>query len=175
MDPRLVASVRDRFASVFGGTPEGVAAAPGRVNLIGEHTDYNDGFVLPMGIERGLSVAFRRRADGVLRVHSLAREETREVTLARLAPVSAPEWIDYVAGVAWVLAGAGHPIGGADLAIGSDLPMGAGLSSSAALEVAVARALCAAYGITWEAIPFAKLCQRAGRRVARPRPGQPHR
>jgi len=161
MDPRLAASVRERFTSVFGAAPEGVAIAPGRVNLIGEHTDYNDGFVLPMGIERGLSVAFRRRADGVLRVHSLARAETREVTIAALAPVKKPDWIDYVAGVAWVLAGAGHPIGGADLAVGSDLPMGAGLSSSAALEVAVARALCAAYGIAWEAIPFAKLCQRA--------------
>jgi galactokinase len=160
-DPQLAASVRERFTSVFGGAAEGLAVAPGRVNLIGEHTDYNDGFVLPMGIERGLSVAFRRRADGLLRVHSLAREETRELTLARLAPVRAPQWIDYVAGVAWVLAGAGHPVGGADLAIGSDLPMGAGLSSSAALEVAVARALCAAYGIAWDAIPFAKLCQRA--------------
>jgi galactokinase len=161
MDPRLAATVRERFASTFGGTPDGVAIAPGRVNLIGEHTDYNDGFVLPMGIERGLAVAFRRRPDGVLRVHSLARAETRELTITALAPVKKPDWIDYVAGVAWVLAGAGHAIGGADLAIGSDLPMGAGLSSSAALEVAVARALCAAYGVTWEAIPFAKLCQRA--------------
>ena len=161
--------VRERFASVFGGPPDGVAVAPGRVNLIGEHTDYNDGFVLPMGIERGLAVAFRRRADGVLRVHSLAREETREVTLAALAPVTQPDWIDYVAGVAWVLAGAGHPIGGADLAIGSDLPMGAGLSSSAALEVAVARALCAAYGIAWDADPVREALPARRERVRRHR------
>jgi galactokinase len=161
MDPHLAASVRERFASVFGGAPDGIAIAPGRVNLIGEHTDYNDGFVLPMAIERGLAVGYRPRADGVLRVHSLARDETRELTLRGLAPVASPQWVDYVAGVAWVLAGAGHSVGGADLAIGSDLPMGAGLSSSAALEVAVARSLCAAYGTAWNALAFAKLCQRA--------------
>jgi galactokinase len=158
--------VRDAFAGLAGAPAQGVAFAPGRVNLIGEHTDYNDGFVLPMAIDRGVTAAFGTRADRRLRVHALAFGETREVGLDGLAPGTAEArardgWMSYVAGVGWALESAGHRLPGLDLALAADLPMGAGLSSSAALEVAVARAWCAAAGIPWRPAEMARLCQKA--------------
>ena len=161
MESRLVARVRARYLEAFGEEPEGVAVAPGRVNLVGEHTDYNDGFVLPMAIDRGVAVAFRRRDDERLRVHSDATGETWEADIGSLAPPVYARWSDYVAGVAWAMAGAGQPVGGADLAVAGDVPIGAGLSSSAALEVSAARALAAAHGLCWDPVGMARLCQRA--------------
>jgi galactokinase len=161
MDPRLGAEVRALFAVVFGAEPEGVAVAPGRVNLIGEHTDYNEGFVLPLAIDRDLAVAYRARTDGRLRVHSRERNQTWESALKELTPPRQAAWSDYVAGVAWALAGAGHGLAGVDLAVAGDVPVGAGLSSSAALEVATARALAAASGLPWDPVAMARLCQRA--------------
>ena len=159
-DPRQEAA--RRFHDVFGGAAPLLAEAPGRVNLMGEHTDYNEGFVLPMGIERHAVVAFRARGDGRLRATSSAFGETREVELGGLAPGGGGgHWMDYVAGVAWALLESGRGVGGADLAIAGDVPIGSGLSSSAALEVAVARALCAASSLPWDAVEMARLCQRA--------------
>ena len=136
--------VKDRFGESFPGEPPRLAAAPGRVNLIGEHTDYNDGFVLPMAIGRAAVVAFRPRRDGVLRVHSIAFGETREAALdVARGSRAATDWFAYVAGVAWAFASAGLPVCGLDVVVDGDVPIGAGLSSSAALEMATARALCA--------------------------------
>ncbi len=120
------------------GPPRVAASAPGRVNLVGGHTDYNDGWVLPAAIDRRTAVAARDRSDDRLRVYSAATDEER--TVGPDDPTGG--WTDYVAGVAWALREAGVPVGGADLAVASDVPVGAGLSSSAALEVAVAGALC---------------------------------
>jgi galactokinase len=131
------------------------------VNLIGEHTDYNDGFVLPMAIERSAVVAFRPRDDGRLRVHSIAYGETNEAALDALAPPGGHGWFAYVAGVAWAFAAEGLPVRGADLVVDGDVPLGAGLSSSAALEMATARALCAASGVAWDAVHMARLGQKA--------------
>jgi galactokinase len=161
MESRLVARVRARYFEAFCEDPHGVAVAPGRVNLVGEHTDYNDGFVLPMAIDRGLAVAYRPRGDHRLRVHSDATGETWEADVASLEPPVYARWSDYVAGVAWAMARAGHPVAGADLAVAGDVPIGAGLSSSAALEVATARALAAAYDLPWEPVAMARLCQQA--------------
>jgi galactokinase len=131
------------------------------VNLIGEHTDYNDGFVLPVAIDRTVAVAAAPVEGKKVRVYSAdfdARDEW---------PVDAPrrtgrgEWRDYVRGVAWTLLDAGFELRGADLAIAGDVPLGAGLSSSAALEVAVAGALCAVAGTEMEAERLALLCQNA--------------
>jgi galactokinase len=162
----LATRVQQAFADRFGAPPDGVAFAPGRVNLIGEHTDYNDGFVLPMALDRGVAVAFRARADRRLRVHASAFGETREVGLDGLAPLSVHgnghgAWMPYVAGVGWALETAGHRVPGLDVVVEADLPMGAGLSSSAALEVAMARAWCEAGGLSWRPAEMARLCQKA--------------
>ncbi|WP_330328474.1 galactokinase [Streptomyces sp. NBC_00536] len=150
------------FGALYGGLPDGVWAAPGRVNVIGEHTDYNDGFALPMALPQTTRVAARRRDDGVLRLHS-AREGDRitEIRVADLAPGTVSGWARYPAGTVWALAEAGHPVGGADLHIDSTVPTGAGLSSSAALECAVAVAYDDLYGLALPRPELARIAQRA--------------
>jgi galactokinase len=130
--------VAEEFAEAFGGEPDGRWWAPGRVNLIGEHTDYNDGFVLPLALPCGVAAAARRAERPVLRVRSLQQDATVEVPLADIAPAAVAGWSAYVAGVAWALREAGHDIPGLDVVVDGDVPPGAGLSSSAALECAVA-------------------------------------
>jgi galactokinase len=125
------------FRSRFGGTPDGVWLAPGRANLMGEHTDYNDGYVLPFALGQAVTVAAARRAGRQLTLCS--RQEPAaavQIALDGLAPGQVTGWAAYPAGVAWALEAAGHPVPGACIAIDSDLPAGAGLSSSAALECA---------------------------------------
>ena len=122
--------------------PVGVSVAPGRVNLIGEHTDYNDGFVLPMNVERGTRVAFCPRGDHRVRVYSAHAGAVAEFVVGE-APDALPTWARYAANVAAVLREADLPTGGMDAAISSDVPIGGGLSSSASLECAVAGALLA--------------------------------
>jgi galactokinase len=156
----LVEGVRGRFADVFGGTAR-VALAPGRVNLIGEHTDYNDGFVLPMALDLAAAVAFRPRTDRRLRLHAAAYGETRELLLDELAPGRDTGWVAYVAGVAWAFAEAGLHTVGLDAVVDGNVPLGAGLSSSAALELAAARALADAGGVSWDPRAMARLGQRA--------------
>ncbi len=158
----LAHTAADRFAELTGRAPEGCWAAPGRVNVIGEHTDYNDGFVLPMAIDRHVVVAAAVRRDRVLRVRSLERGETVEIPdVERLAPGAPGGWVAYPAGVAWAARGAGHAVGGADLVIASSVPAGAGLSSSAALECAAGRALLDLHGIELSPVDLARLAQRA--------------
>ncbi len=155
-------TIRARFAQlVSGATKPRVAIAPGRVNLIGEHTDYNDGFVLPMAIEASVRVAFAPRPDRMLRVDAVSYGETREVLLGALAPRSVEGWMAYVAGTAWAMETAGHQLVGIDAVIDSNVPVGAGLSSSAALEMATARALSEASGIAWDPFVMARLGQKA--------------
>ncbi len=130
------------LAERFGSSPDGVWRAPGRANLIGEHTDYNDGWVMPFALRRSVCVAAARRRDGVLAMSS--RQEPgadASLPLDDLAPGAVTGWAAYPAGVAWALRRAGFRVPGASLAVDSDLPPGAGLSSSAALECAVALAL----------------------------------
>jgi galactokinase len=135
--------------------------APGRANLMGEHTDYNEGFVLPFALAQGVTATATARDDGLLVLRSKQRP-TEPVTLSldSLAPGSVSGWAAYPAGVAWALRGAGFDIAGASIDIGSDLPVGAGVSSSAALECSVALALCSLSGL---AVPRAKLATIAQR------------
>ncbi|MBC3843790.1 galactokinase [Streptacidiphilus sp. 4-A2] len=149
------------FRARFGGDPEGVWQAPGRVNLIGEHTDYNDGFVLPLALPHATRVAAARRTDGRLRVHSAQAAQPAEVDLAGLVPGSVEGWAVYPAAVVWALREAGHEVGGADLYVDSDVPVGAGLSSSAALECAVGLAYSDLHGLGLELPQLALLAQRA--------------
>ncbi|WP_405833091.1 galactokinase [Streptomyces sp. NBC_00105] len=152
----------DTFGRLFGGSPDGVWAAPGRVNLIGEHTDYNDGFALPMALPQTTLLAARARTDGRLRLHSAQGDgRITDLAVSGLAPGSARGWTGYPAGVVWALAEAGHPVGGADLHFDSTVPTGAGLSSSAALECAVAVAYDELYGLGLPGPELARIAQRA--------------
>lgn len=135
--------------------------APGRVNLIGEHTDYNHGFVLPMAIDCHVAVAVAPNGRECLRAHSIEYNTTHELYFQELQPPPRLGWFDYVAGVAWALMDAGHQLIGLDVAIAGNVPIGAGLSSSAALELASARAFATASSIAWDAVAMAKLAQRA--------------
>ena len=146
------------FRDCYGSEPDGGWLAPGRVNLIGEHTDYNDGFVLPFALSRGTLVMAARTGDGLLQMRSRqVRGNAAAVAVAGLRPGSVPGWAAYPAGVVWALREAGYPVGGARLVIDSDVPRGAGLSSSAALECSVALALADLYqlGITRPALAAA--------------------
>ena len=138
-----------------------VFRAPGRVNLIGEHTDYNEGFVMPAAIDFATNAIISPRADRRLSVFSENCEEAIEFDLDDPAPRAASHWSDYVKGVAVVLEQSGYILEGANLRIRGDVPMGAGLSSSAALEVAAAQALLANSGQSVSPVELAKLCQRA--------------
>jgi galactokinase len=149
----------EKFRELFGGEPR-VFRAPGRVNLIGGHVDYNEGWVLPIAIDRACHVLARSRADGTLRIHSEQFGETVEHSVGA-ARGNAHHWSDYLRGVAWSLGEAGAKISGADLLIASDVPVGAGLSSSAALEVSTAFALLGVSGQTMERAAIARACQRA--------------
>jgi galactokinase len=157
--------LRDRvtsaFRSRFGSEPAFVVRAPGRVNLIGEHTDYNDGFVFPMAIDRAAWIALRARADGRVVATSLDFDETREFELGRLVKKESDSWIEYLKGTAWALQGAGHPLKGFEGVVAGDVPLGAGLSSSASIEMATARAFAAASDLRWEPAPMALLGQKA--------------
>ncbi|MEU6600496.1 galactokinase [Streptomyces flaveolus] len=154
--------VAERFAELYGAEPEGVWAAPGRVNLIGEHTDYNDGFVMPFALPHQAVAAVSRRDDGVLRLHSEDVEGgIVELRLDALAPQTDQEWTAYPAGVLWALREAGHEVTGADIHLSSTVPTGAGLSSSAALEVVIALALNDLYDLGLQRWRLARLCQRA--------------
>jgi galactokinase len=142
------ARVRELFTDRFGAEPDGTWSAPGRVNLIGEHTDYNGGLCLPFDLPHRTYVAVRRTDGGTVRLVS-AQESTgvREVALSEVAPGTVTGWPAYVVGVAWALREAGHEVGGFDIAVDSCVPYGAGLSSSAALECSAAVALDALFGL----------------------------
>ncbi|HZB67720.1 MAG TPA: galactokinase [Ornithinibacter sp.] len=133
--------VVETYRAVFGADPEGVWSAPGRVNLIGEHTDYNDGLVLPIALPQRTYAACSPGVDGLLRAHSAQTGETVEVRLAEVGPGTPSGWTAYVAGVMWALAADGHDVGGLDVAVDSEVPLGGGLSSSAALECSVGAAV----------------------------------
>ncbi|MDX3576104.1 MULTISPECIES: galactokinase [unclassified Streptomyces] len=154
--------VREGFVELYGAEPDGVWAAPGRVNLIGEHTDYNDGFVMPFALPHTAVAAVSRREDGRLRLHSSDVEGgVVELELASLTPGTDDGWASYPAGVVWALRDAGHDVTGADVHLASTVPTGAGLSSSAALEVVVALALNDLFALGLPGWQLARLCQRA--------------
>jgi galactokinase len=136
--------------------------APGRANLMGEHTDYNEGFVLPFALAQGVTATAAARDDGLLVLRSRQKPaEPVTLSLASLAPRSVTGWAAYPAGVAWALRGAGFDVLGASVDIDSDLPVGAGVSSSAALECSVALALCSLSGLSVRREELAKIAKRA--------------
>jgi galactokinase len=158
---RVITAFRERT----GRDPDGVWAAPGRVNLIGEHTDYNDGFVLPAAIDRQVVAAAGRREGGRLRVWSLQTGPPADLELEGIGPGRVEGWAAYPAGVAWALGQAGTKVGGVDVVVDGDVPAGAGLSSSAALECAAAAALADLFGAGLDRVALAGVARRAENEV----------
>lgn len=154
---------REAVVERFGGTDETIryVSAPGRVNLIGGHTDYNDGVVLPTAIDHRTVVAARPRDDDVIRVHSLDFDQTVTFELDSITSLDDPEWVNYVQGVAKRLRDRGHDVHGADVVINGDVPIGSGLSSSAALEVAVAEGLTASNDLQLDGDELVTVCWEA--------------
>jgi galactokinase len=148
------------FQEIYHQPPPFVARAPGRVNLIGEHTDYNDGFVLPMAIDRAVWIAFRPRNDSLVKLRLLDFNDDIEFDLQNLTRQSSSP-VEYIKGVAWALQESGLSLTGFDGVLRGDVPIGAGLSSSAALELAVARTFAQTSDLAWDARHMARLAQRA--------------
>ncbi|HYN74778.1 MAG TPA: galactokinase [Candidatus Limnocylindria bacterium] len=160
-----VDTTRDAFRAAFGGEPAGVWSAPGRVNLIGEHTDYNDGFVLPFALRQRAWVAARPRGDA--RVHLISAERgSAELSLRDVGPGRPTGWAAYVTGPWWALKEHGVEVGGLDVLLLSDVPVGAGLSSSAAVECASVLAARDLFGGPEDLAELALLAQRAENVVA---------
>lgn len=151
-----------RFEETYGRRAEIVSVAPGRVNLIGEHTDYNDGLVLPAAIDRSVAVAAAPRDDGIIRARSVDYAQSDEFNLERVRRfMGSRGWRDYVRAMAWAMQDEQFELQGADLLIAGDVPAGAGLSSSAAIELAVAGALARVAGLDIDRTLLALLAQRA--------------
>jgi len=147
------------YASHFNAKPQFIVRAPGRVNLIGEHTDYNDGFVLPMAIDRAVWIALSPRADSQIRIHSLDLEVDSAFDLDSLT--KGEGWAEYPKAIANQLLKRGYKLIGFDAVMTGDVPRGAGLSSSAAVELAIARAFAVISGFAWDAPKMARIAQKA--------------
>jgi galactokinase len=157
-------SAKARFVDIVGAEPEGLWAAPGRVNLIGEHTDYNAGLALPFAIDRATVVAARRRTDGLVRVYSTTFDQQATARMGDLnewEPASFAAWARYPLGVIWCMARSGIDVPGLDIVISSNVPLGSGLSSSGALTVAIAVAVDDLSGSRLAPIDAARIAQSA--------------
>ena len=159
----LASHVASEFEKLYGRPPRWIAAAPGRVNIIGEHTDYNDGFVLPMAIEYYSVMAADRPVDSreVITLRSTLEAEEATIDLTRPVRPAAPKWGNYPRGVVAGFQERGIQPGGLDVLLHSTVPLGSGLSSSAALEVCTATLLEAVTGTTLDPVEKALLCQKA--------------
>lgn len=135
--------------------------SPGRINLIGEHTDYNEGFVLPAAINKAAYIALNKREDDRIVLHSADWNQTFEINLSEIAPQSKPSWPNYLLGVVAQFQKAGYALTGFEAALSSDVPVGGGLSSSAAIECAMAMALSAAFDHSISRLDLVKMSQKA--------------
>ncbi len=152
--------VKEKFHSTFADSKPLIVRSPGRVNLIGEHTDYNHGFVLPAAINKAIYMAVSRRSDDQLHIVSVDLDRTYKGSIHTIEP-SGMHWPDYILGVIQQLQGLGHPLGGLNCVFGGDIPLGAGMSSSAALECATAFALNELFGLGLDQMTMVKLSQKA--------------
>ncbi len=150
--------VKTEFEKRFGESPASIVRAPGRVNLIGEHTDYNEGFVLPMAIDRAIWIALRPRQDSRVVVHSLDFPKPADFSLEEIT--HSDGWDEYVHGVAWSLKDSGFVLHGWEGVLSSNIPVAAGLSSSAALELATARAFWSISRWDWNPTQMAQLAKK---------------
>ncbi len=153
--------IEEMFKKIFRTTPEVVVRAPGRVNLIGEHTDYNDGFVLPAAIDRFIEFGGRRRADRTVRVHSTDFQDSTEFSLDDIQKDEDHRWSNYLRGVSKFLEADGHRLTGAEIVFGGNVPRESGLSSSAAVEVGSTVFWQKLAGLTLDPVYIVKLSRRA--------------
>ncbi len=160
MESRIERDLIAAFRQSFAREPR-LFRAPGRINLIGEHVDYNDGFVMPAALDLSIWAAIAPRADRRLRIRSLIMDEIVEFDLDEADARPRGDWTDYVRGVAIFLQRAGYRLSGADLVFNGDLPIGAGLSASAAFEVSAGFALLTISGAKVDRVELARICQRA--------------
>jgi galactokinase len=157
----LINDTTQRYRKIYGADPEIVVIAPGRVNLIGEHTDYNNGYVLPVAIDRQIIIAAGRRNDDALHLHTADLQSSVIIPLSNVVFDHSQLWTNYPAGVAHLFQVAGYPIGGANFCVRGNIPIAAGLSSSAAIEIASALAFRHLYNIKISILDLIKLAQRA--------------
>jgi galactokinase len=148
------------FSDRFGDSPTSLVRAPGRVNLIGEHTDYNDGFVLPMAIDKSIWFAIRPRQDRTVILQSIDLDDTLQFDLNQITHTDSG-WGEYIKGTTWALQEAGYRLQGWEGVFAGDIPIGAGLSSSAAIEVGTTRAFSAVSNFSWSPVEMAKIAQNA--------------
>jgi galactokinase len=158
--PSLSYRVKEKFRSVFAESNPLIVRSPGRVNLIGEHTDYNHGFVLPAAINKAIYMAVSRRSDDELHLVSLDLDRQYTGSAKKVVP-SSLHWPDYILGVVQQIQALGHELGGFNCVFGGDIPLGAGMSSSAALECATAFAVNQLFGLGLDPMAMVKLAQRA--------------
>lgn len=158
---KVQTDIRQRFAEIFGGEPAAVVRAPGRVNLIGEHTDYNDGYVLPVAIDRSVLVAAAPRDDRQVVIYALDFGESVAFSLDDIEYDRAKTWSNYQRGVAYFLEERGIRLPGLNTVVTGDVPIGSGLSSSAAVEVSMAYTWQVIAGFELSRVELALLCQRA--------------
>jgi galactokinase len=156
----LADRVASTFTQLFGSSPALVVRAPGRVNLIGEHTDYNDGFVMPLAIDRAVWIALRPATARRVKAFSMDFNGWGEFSLDAFDR-GQDGWLEYIKGMAWTLREDGHAVSGWEGVVAGDVPLGAGLSSSAALEMAAGRAFAAVSSVPWDAKRMALAAQRA--------------
>lgn len=162
MEKLLKEKVVEKFRNLFGSEPEFVVFAPGRVNLIGEHTDYSDGFVLPFAINLGIILAFSPTYNDKIDIYAIDFDQMFSHRMSKFSKGPA-DWTAYIKGVIWALKSQFVDLNGFQGVIAGNLPIGAGLSSSAALEVAAAKAFCISSDVDLSNTELAKICQRAER------------
>ena len=154
-----IQGLKENFQSLFNAEPL-LVRSPGRVNIIGEHTDYNEGFVLPAAIDKAIYIAVAKRNDNIISLYAQDYQQSHEVTTSSVAP-SDKHWPNYILGVVDQLQKMGHTIGGFNLVIDGNVPLGAGLSSSAAVECATAFALNELFSLGMEKLAMVKAGQKA--------------
>lgn len=154
-------SKENTFLQIFQSPPEFISSAPGRINLIGEHTDYNNGYVLPAAIHLRTYFLISARPDDKVRIWAEDFREEETFDLGTIVPSPKKRWANYVKGIFWVLQQEGHNLSGLNAMVWGEVPLESGLSSSAALEVSVIKGICALLGIDLPALKMAKLAQKA--------------
>lgn len=158
--------ISSKFESIYKESPTTVIKSPGRINLIGEHTDYNNGFVLPAAIDKAIYFAFKERPDRLCRFYSVDLDDHHDIDLDNYVK-SSKQWANYLIGVINEIKEEGHIIpSGFDLAFGGDIPLGAGLSSSAAVETGMGFGLSQLFGLSVDRLTLAKVAQNAERKFA---------